>query len=125
MKLTKMTTSLVLGTALLLAANAFAINKGSFEIRDAVKVNGQSLAAGDYQLRWDGSGSSVQLSILKGKKVVATAPAQMVTLTGSSPNDVVLLKSNPDGSKVLSEIRFGGKKYALDIVDAGAASSTR
>ena len=125
MKLTKMTTSLVLGTALLLAANAFAINKGSFEIRDAIKVNGQSLAAGDYQLRWDGSGSSVQLSILKGKKVVATAPAQMVTLTGSSPNDVVLLKSNPDGSKVLSEIRFGGKKYALDIVDAGAASSTR
>ena len=125
MKLTKMTTSLVLGTALLLAANAFAINKGSFEIRDAVKVNGQSLAAGDYQLRWDGSGSSVQLSILKGKKVVATAPAQMVTLTGSSPNDVVLLKSNSDGSKVLSEIRFGGKKYALDIVDAGAASSTR
>jgi hypothetical protein len=125
MKLTKMTPSLVLGTALLLAANAFAVNKGSLEVRDAVKVNGQSLAAGEYQLRWDGSGSSVQLSILKGKKVIATAPAQLVTLPGSSPNDVVLLKSNPDGTKALSEIRFGGKRYALDIADGGAAGSAR
>jgi hypothetical protein len=129
MKTMNFSKSMLLGAALLLTTSAFAANTGSFEVMDAVTVNGQSLKPGDYNLKWDGTGTSVQLRILKGKKVVATTPAQMVTLQRSASNSAAVLKSNPDGSKSLSEIRFDGKKFALtigeDTTQPEANSSTK
>jgi hypothetical protein len=115
MKITNLSKSLVLGMALLLTTSVFAANKGSLQVMDPVTVNGQPLKAGDYNLKWDGTGTNVQLSILKGSKVVATTPAQVVNLQNSPNNNSAVLKNNPDGSRALSEIRFGGKKYALAI----------
>ncbi|HZR55480.1 MAG TPA: hypothetical protein VFA74_01285 [Terriglobales bacterium] len=122
MKITNLSKSLVLGMALLLTTSVFAANKGSLQVMDTVTVNGQSLKAGDYNLKWDGTGTNVQLSILKGGKVVATTPAQVVNLQSSPNNSAAVLKNNPDGSRSLSEIRFGGKKYALAI--GGEAAQT-
>jgi hypothetical protein len=99
----------------LLTTSVFAASKGSLQVLDQVTVNGQALKAGDYNLKWDGTGSNVQLSILKGSKVVATTPAQVINLQSSPNNNAAVLKNNPDGSRTLSEIRFGGKKYALAI----------
>lgn len=99
----------------MLTTSVFAASKGSLQVLDQITVNGQPLKAGDYNLKWDGSGANVQLSILKGGKVVATTPAQIVNLQSSPNNNAAVLKNNPDGSRSLSEIRFGGKKYALAI----------
>jgi hypothetical protein len=120
MKTMNLSKRMLLGAALLLTTTVFAANKGSLQVMDPVTVNGQSLKPGDYDLKWDGTGTTVQLSILKGKKVVATTPAQMVTLQRSASNSAAVLKKNPDGSKSLSEIRFDGKKYALAIGDDSA-----
>ena len=106
--------SLVFGLALLLATSALASNKGSLHVQEAVQVNGQQVPAGDYQLRWDGSGSNVELSIMQGKKVVTKTAAKLVELDHPSAYDSAVVDST-SGSPTISQVRFAGKKYALAI----------
>jgi hypothetical protein len=107
--------SLFLGLALLLAASAFAANKGSLTVQEPLTVNGTQLKPGDYKVQWDGNGPSVELSITQGKKVIAKVPAHMVNLDQPSQNDAAVVKNNGDGSKSLSEVRLSGKKFALAV----------
>jgi hypothetical protein len=113
----------LLAVALLLATSAFAAEKGSLQVYDTVSVAGNQLPAGTYTVKWDGSGSAVQLSILKGKKVMATVPAQIVTLPSSSSQDSAVLNQNPDGSRTLTQVRFSGKNFALQIAEGASASA--
>src|SRR5262249_46949258 len=94
-------------------------NQGSLSTLNAVTVNGKALPAGDYSVKWEGTGSNVQLDILKGKDVVASTPARLVNLEQSSDGNAAVVKDNGDGSKSLAEIRCGGKKYALQISESG------
>jgi hypothetical protein len=116
MKFGNISKGLLLGLALLLATSVFAAsNKGSMQLLGPVTVSGKQLPAGDYSVKWDGNGPSVELNILKGNKVVATTPARLIDLSEKPNNDAAVVKSNDDGSRSLAEIRFGGKKYALAI----------
>ena len=124
MKLSTISKSLLLGMALLLATGAFAANKGSLQVQDPVTVSGKQLPAGDYQLKWDGKGPNVELSILKGNKVVASVPARLVDINQSASSDATVVRKNEDGSRTLSEIRFSGKKYALAIGEEAATADT-
>ena len=121
MKFANMSKSLLLGLALLLATGAFAaVNKGSMQLLDSVTVSGKQLPAGDYSVKWDGSGPNVDLNILKGNKVVLTTPARLIDLNQKSDSDAAVVRSNADGSRTLAEIHFGGKKYALALGDESA-----
>ncbi len=124
MKRSTISKSLLLGMALLLATGAFAASKGSLQVQDPVTVSGKQLPAGDYQLKWDGKGPNVELSILKGNKVVATVPARLVDINQSASSDAAVVRKNEDGSRSLSEIRFSGKKYALAIGEEAATADT-
>ena len=124
MKFSNTSKGLLLGLALLLATSAFAANKGSLQVSDTVNVSGKSLAAGEYNVKWEGSGPNVELNILQGKKVVATIPARLIDLDRSAPGNTSVIKRNEDGSKTLSEIRFAGKKYALALGDESAKADT-
>ncbi len=124
MKLSRISKGLLLGLALLLATSVFAANKGSLAVTDPVTVAGKQLAAGEYKLTWDGSGSSVQLNIMQGKNVVATVPARMIELDRPANNSSAVVNSHTDGSKSLAEIRFSGKKYALAIGQESANAET-
>jgi hypothetical protein len=115
MKRSMISNSLLLGLALLLATSAFAANKGSLQVAEQVSVNGKTLPAGEYSVKWEGTGPNVELNILQGKKVMATVPARMIDLQQSSSQDAAVVRKNDDGSRSLSEIRFGGKKYALAL----------
>jgi len=116
MKFVNVSKGLLLGLTLLLATSLFAANnKGSLQTMSDLTVSGKTLPAGEYSLKWEGSGSNVQLNILKGNQVVATTPARLVDLSQTSNSDAAVIKSNGDGSKSLAEVRFGGKKYALQI----------
>ena len=131
MKFANFSKGLLLGLALLLATSAFAAsNKGSMQLLDPVTVSGKQLPAGDYSVKWDGTGPNVELSILQGSKVVATTPARLIDLNQKTNGDAAVVKKNDDGSKSLSEIRFGGKRYALAIGQEtasmeGSGSSTK
>jgi hypothetical protein len=112
----------VLALTVLLAAGAFAgeNHKASMQLFDAAQVNGSQLAPGQYQVQWEGAGPNVELSILQGKKVLAKAPARVLTLNDKISNDAVVTNKNTDGSKSVSEIRFGGKKFALSLGNESA-----
>ena len=131
MKFANVSKGLLLGLTLLLATSVFAAsNKGSMQLLDPVTVSGKQLPAGDYSVKWDGTGPNVELSILQGSKVVATTPARLIDLNQKTNGDAAVVKKNDDGSKSLSEIRFGGKRYALAIGQEtasmeGSGSSTK
>ena len=114
MKLNHLAKTVVLGLAVLLAASAFAINKGTLQIHEPFVVNGQQLAAGEYQLRWDGAGSNVEVSFMQGKKEVAKTSAKLVNLDQASDNDAAIV-DHSSGKAIVTEVRFAGKKYALAL----------
>ncbi|MGB9205317.1 MAG: hypothetical protein WCB94_15270 [Terriglobales bacterium] len=127
MKLNHLAKTVVLGLAVLLASSAFASNKGSLQVHEAFEVNGQQLAPGQYQVRWDGTGANVEVSFMQGKKEVAKASAKVVALDKASAYDSTVV-DHSDGKARVSEIRFAGKKYALAIgatekAEMGEASS--
>ena len=115
---------LVLGSALLLASSAFAANKGPLQLSSPATVAGKQLAAGDYTVKWDGSGNSVQVEIMKGKNVVATVPAQIVNLDRAPDYDSAVLNTGNNGARNLSQIRFSGKKWALEVGGEGGGASS-
>jgi len=115
--------SFVLGGALLLATGAFAANKGPMQITDPTSVGGKELKPGDYTVSWDGTGPNVQLNVMKGSKLVTTVPAHVVAADHSSPSNSIVAKQNSDGSKSLSEIRFSGKKFTLQVADSMGGST--
>jgi hypothetical protein len=122
MKFQSISKSLVLGLALLLAGSAFAAaNKGTLQLPNTVTVSGKQLSAGEYSVKWDGNGPNVEINILQGNKVVATAPARLVDLSQKQTADTAVVKNNADGTRSLAEIRFGGKKYALSLGSESAS----
>jgi hypothetical protein len=116
----KRSKNLFLGLALLLATSAFAANKGSLSVQEAVTVNGTRLAAGDYKVQWDGNGPNVELSITQGKKVLAKVPARMVNLDQTAQGDSAVVRNNNDGSKSLTEVRLSGKRFAFAVGEEAA-----
>lgn len=120
MKFATVSKGLVLGLALTLASSAFAASKANLTLNHPTNINGAQLKAGDYKLEWDGSGPNVEVSIVQGKKIVTKVPAKIVDLDKAPTNDAALMKQNSDGSTTLSGVRFQGKKFALELGDAGA-----
>jgi hypothetical protein len=114
MKLTHVAKTVVLGLAVLLATSAFASNKATLRVQEPFQINGQQLAPGEYQLRWDGTGSNVEVSFMQGKKEVAKTSAKVVTLDKAYDNDCAIL-DHASGKATVSEVRFAGKKYALAL----------
>ena len=108
----------------LLAASAFAgATKQNLELSHPVNVNGTTLKAGQYQLQWDGAGPNVEVSIMKGKNVVAKVPAHVVELPQSSNASAAVTKNGGNGVSELAGARFEGKKYALEIGEASGEMS--
>jgi hypothetical protein len=118
MKFASVSKSLVVGLVLLLTSSAFAASKAYLTLNSAATINGTKLKPGDYKLEWDGSGPNVEVSILQGKKVVAKVPAKVVDLDKASSNDAAVLKQGSAGDATLAEVRFQGKKFALQLGEA-------
>ena len=107
--------TVVLGLAVLLASSAFASNKGTLQVHETLDVAGHQLAAGEYQLRWDGApGSNVEVSFMQGKKEVAKASAKVVALDRASDFDSAVV-DHSSGKATVTGVRFAGKKYALAL----------
>ena len=121
MKLNNLAKAVVLGLAVFVATGAFASNKSSIHLGEAVEINGQQLPAGDYQVRCDGSGSNVELSFMQGKKEVAKASARAVELSAAPLYDEAVI--DHEGNKAsVSEIHFANKKTAFALGNSEHAS---
>jgi hypothetical protein len=114
----------LLAAVVLIAATTFAAsNKGSLELQHPASVAGKQLATGDYTVRWEGTGDQVELKIYHGKDVVISTPARLVQVEHPVANNSAVVNTNPDGTFSLSQIRFGGKHFALEIPAGGEGAS--
>jgi hypothetical protein len=113
--------------ALALTTGAFAANdvhKSSFQISAPTQVNGKEIPAGEYTAKWEGSGPSVEVSIMKGKEVLATVPAQVVTLSEPARDSHAEIK-NANGDRELTGLQFSGKKYSLELGGESARATSK
>src|SRR5690242_17022554 len=89
---------------LLLAINALAasnVHKGSLTIGDALQVNGTTLPAGDYTVHWEGTGPNVEVKFTQGRKVLATASAQLTDTGTKARVNAAEVKNSSDGTRTL------------------------
>jgi hypothetical protein len=126
MKVSRISKGLLLGATMLMATglmatSALAANKGSLNISQPVTVNGTKLAAGDYQVKWEGTGPNVELNIIKSNRVIATVPARLVELSRPERASASVTRKAEDGTTSLTGIRFSGKKYELSIGQEAAS----
>ena len=113
-----------LAVMVLAAGSALASSKGSLELQHPTSVAGKQLAKGSYTVRWDGTGDQVELKIYQGKNVVASTPARLVKVEHPIASDSAVVNPDANGGFSLSEIRFGRKSYALDLMnDVGGAAA--
>ena len=114
MKFASITRVLALVLVLALSATAFAAS-GSTTIKlfSAAQVNGKSLAAGEYKVKWDSHSPEAEVTFLQDKRAVATAHAKLVDRDQAARENSFITRINSDGSETIVEIRFEGKKSAL------------
>ena len=113
--------------ALALTTSAFAASeshKGSFEIGAPTQVNGTTLPAGEYTAQWEGTGPTVQINIMQGRKVVATAPAQVITLDNKASDTHAEVLNGSKGERELKVLQFAGKKVSLQLETQSAESKS-
>jgi hypothetical protein len=110
------------GMAFVFATTALAADKGSMTVFEPTVVNGTQLSPGDYALQWEGTGNNVQLSILRGKKVLATTTASLVQLKAPASQNMTSTRDGGNNAKALSGISFRGKSYALEIGNKSSAT---
>jgi hypothetical protein len=122
MKLSKSFQGVLVGSAILLATDAFAANKGTLHVSSPEIVAGERLGAGEYTVRWDGTGPNIEFRIMRGAKVVIAAPARIIALDNASPSDSVVLQVGADGSRRVSQISFSGQKLALQIEESSSSA---
>jgi hypothetical protein len=112
---------------LALTTSAFAVNdshKSSFEISAPTQVNGTTIPAGDYTAQWEGTGPTVQVNIMQGKKVVATAPAQVIPLDSKASDTHAEVLNGSNGERKLKALQFAGKKISLQLEAQSAKAPT-
>jgi hypothetical protein len=124
MKMSKVSIMLF-GAALVFSAGARAgeNNKGTLQFSDKIVVEGKSINPGKYTVEWNGSGSTVQVSLLQGKQTVATFPAHVTEQATPNRATAYGSTSEPDGSRALTAIYIGGKRFALELEQKQATAA--
>src|SRR5438067_1782099 len=92
----------ILAVSLVLSIGAFAASgtvSKTFDLNHAVQINGRQLPPGLYKLKWDGTGPNVQVQFTQGKKVVATAPAKVVSVDSKYDNDAAVVQPDGQGAR--------------------------
>jgi hypothetical protein len=114
MKIAKLTRVLVPLLVLALTTSAFAASgAATVKLFGAAQVNGKSLAAGEYKVKWETNSPDAAVTFLQGKKAMATTHAKLVDRDQASRENAVVTRANSDGSESIVEIRFQGKKSVL------------
>jgi hypothetical protein len=118
--------SFLFASALLISSGAIAgeTNKSTVQLEDKIVVEGKSLPTGKYTVEWTGSGPTVQVTILHNKEAVATFSAHLTEQPNANPQGAYSTQTAPDGSKALTAIYPGGKRFALQLEQTQASQQS-
>ena len=110
--------------SLMLTGVAFAgtVTK-TLTFENPVNVNGTTLQPGDYKVSYDDNSPNTQLTFKKGKKDVATAPAQ-IKQVGTKVNTTTVVYSTQGSTQSIQEIHFGGSTQAVVLSEGGTSSTS-
>jgi hypothetical protein len=112
----------LLALALTLTVSAFAKPKSeSITLYQDASINGTTLPAGDYVVKYDVEGNNAQVKFMKGSKEVASANGQLKTLT-KKPDASQVVVDNTGNSRSISELDFGGKDTAISFASGGSSA---
>lgn len=110
-----------LAAMIAVAATAWAANKGSLDLLHPTNVAGTKLPSGNYSVQWQGNGDQVEVKIYQGKKEVASTSGRVVQLDAPAEYSSAIVTTTDNGDSTLSQIRFAGKRTALEIHGAGGS----
>jgi PilZ domain-containing protein/sporulation related protein len=84
--------------------------RGSHDItfRNGLILNGTHVPEGDCTVRWESYITDTVVKILQDNLLVTTASGQWVKTDTKYRRDAFVVRRNPDGSRTLLEIQFGG-----------------
>ena len=118
--------SLISAITLLLPAFALASESGKtkLQLTDPVEIGSTRLPPGNYEVEWNGNGTTLNVNFLKNDKTVATAPGKFIELKKPAPYDALVLKPTDHGkAKTIDEIDFAHRAQALQIEPTMVSSS--
>ena len=100
--------------ALTLTVSASAVGgKTTIKLSNSASLNGKTLAAGEYKVKWQRHSAEADVTFSQGKKEITTVRGKFVERERPSPYNAVITKLNGDGTQTITELRFQGKKEAL------------
>ena len=92
---------------------AAAGGKTTIKLFQSAALNGKTLAAGEYKVKWQRHSAEADVTFSQGKKEITTVRGKFVEREHPSPYNAVITKLNGDGTQTITELRFEGKKEAL------------
>jgi hypothetical protein len=95
------------------SARAVRDNAYSVEISDVVQIGSTKLKPGNYKVKWQGPGPTVQVSFQHNGKTVVTVPGTLKTNDDRVTQDAIVTEATTTGTSTLKEIDFGHHKEAL------------
>lgn len=107
----------------LVSASGFAQGKNLKEqvtFNEKIWVNTTAIERGEYLVKYDAN--TGEITILNGKKVIATAKATVKTNDKAFTSDALLTVTTPEGTK-LTGLRLGGQHEEIMITDMAAEMS--
>lgn len=108
--------------AVTLSIGAFAASKSmDFKLYHDVQLNGMTLPAGDYTVKYKTDGPTTEVTFMQGSKKITTANGEFKTLT-EKPRFNQVVVSNGPGTPNLSQLEFHGSKQAINFDNSTSAS---
>ncbi len=86
-----------------LSALARTKQSASINLTDPVVISGTDLRPGEYTVRWNGTGSQVQVEFLQGKKELVSLPAKLIN-QHNNMSPAITVRSMTGGTETISEI---------------------
>ena len=100
--------------AVTMSISAFAGSKSeSVTLLHDAQLNGTTIPAGEYTVKYDANGSTCLVKVMKGNKTVATANGELKQLSSKPQHDQILLRNDTGSLPAVSEMDFSNSKTAI------------
>jgi len=107
--------TLILSVVLLLASGipSFAKNSRTVALTRNVVLNGTTLPAGEYVVRWKAQSPQATVEFTREYKVVLSTEGRLEDRGKKYNSDTVIYSTAADGTMTIREIRFAGSSEVL------------
>ncbi len=96
----------------------------NFDLDKSLTINGQTLQAGDTEVRWTTHSPQATVTFVQRKSSV-TIDGVFVVRPEKAASDAVVYRLNPDGSKSLLELQFAGSNKVLSFDPVAIAATPK